>query len=157
MLKCHDKQLNSLNNPIWTNVWLTNNSTSILTTINCLFSLNCKNDVFYPRICKHALYESSEWFCHAPRKPANPCLADAVYGVFARIVQCALTKSVRMIERILAVYAIYNIGSLCGLLPASSFDQHSSGLQIMLHHIKREIHIKFCLKLLLSSLWQVLS
>ena len=75
VLKCHDKQLNSLNNPIWTNVWLTNNSTSILTTINCLFSLNCKNDVFYPRICKHALYESSEWFCHAPRKPANPCLA----------------------------------------------------------------------------------
>ena len=75
VLNCHDKQLNSLNNPIWTNVWLTNNSTSILTTINCLFCRNCKNDVFYPRICKHALYESSEWFCHAPRQPANPCLA----------------------------------------------------------------------------------
>ena len=75
VLNCHDKQLNSLNNPIWTNVWLTNNSTSILTTINCLFCRNCKNDVFYPRICKHALYESSEWFCHAPHQPANPCLA----------------------------------------------------------------------------------
>ena len=47
-----------------------------MTTINCLFCRNCKNDVFYPQICKHALYESSEWFCHAPRQPANPCLAE---------------------------------------------------------------------------------
>ena len=32
-----------------------------------------KNDVFVAKICKYALYESSEGLFCARRKPANPC------------------------------------------------------------------------------------
>ena len=32
-----------------------------------------KNDVFVAKICKYALYESSEGLFCAPRKPANFC------------------------------------------------------------------------------------
>ena len=36
-----------------------------------------KNDIFVAKICKYALYESSEGLFCAPRKPANFCHPDA--------------------------------------------------------------------------------
>ena len=50
---------------------------SLLTTKYCLFFLNCKNEVFVAKICKYALYESSEGFCCGCRKPADPCHPDS--------------------------------------------------------------------------------
>ena len=46
---------------------------SLLTTTNWLFPAIVKNNVFVAKICKYALYESSEGFCCGARKPANPC------------------------------------------------------------------------------------
>ena len=38
-----------------------------------------KNDVFVAKICKYALYESSEGLFCAPRKAANFCHPDKLY------------------------------------------------------------------------------
>ena len=42
-----------------------------------------KNDVFVAKICKYALYESSEGLFCAPRKAANFC-HPAVYGTTSK-------------------------------------------------------------------------
>ena len=47
-----------------------------------------KNDVFVAKICKYALYESSEGLFCAPRKAANFCHPDMRYD-------CALTLTKR--------------------------------------------------------------
>ena len=41
-----------------------------------------KNDVFVAKICKYALYESSEGLFCAPRKAANFCHPDQCQCIF---------------------------------------------------------------------------
>ena len=54
-------------------VWSSNNITSTITAKNTNYYAIVKNDVFVAKMCKYALYESSEGLFCAHRKPANPC------------------------------------------------------------------------------------